>query len=386
MAARKALHTAGSVYVTQNKKGYRVLWRENDRQRERNSTSLDAAIEICEAEALRLNDGQPDHRDVTVGDLVEGYIAAGIAGEFQKEWGDGQVEQQRSLLDGHLRSAEGAGLEQMKCVNLSRKDASNAVAKIVAAGYSMNTIKHFSKACTRVVNFGLASGVFKPEPARQLKLGFKVPDAAVAAEIATSAASGAMITEVPTGAQVNAFVAAMHEANSTYGTLAELSATTGLRWEEAVALRAMDIDIEAGTVSVRQARKRKKGGTYIGMPKTRSSVRTVRLTDAVTEQLKNLIAGVEPTGWVFITARGDRQPISSSSSFRRSWWKPAADKTGYSPFTWHDLRHYYATRQLAAGVPLANVSAALGHASVRVTADVYIGSIDALETSVAAWA
>ena len=37
----------------------------------------------------------------------------------------------------------------------------------------------------------------------------------------------------------------------------------------------------------------------------------------------------------------------------------------------HELRHYYATSALVAGVPLVVVSKQLGHSSVSVTADMY---------------
>jgi CheY-like chemotaxis protein len=51
--------------------------------------------------------------------------------------------------------------------------------------------------------------------------------------------------------------------------------------------------------------------------------------------------------------------------------------------TWHDLRNYYATRQLAADVGIQLVSQALGHSSPRITWDIYIGndgsSVDASE-------
>ena len=384
--ARKSLHTAGPVYVTAKGDRFRIIWREDNRQRERTATTFADAVDICETQALRMSDGQPDHRDVTVADLVEGFVAAGTAGEFRSEWSDAQIDQMRSLLDNHLCGSEGAGLGESLCSDLTRKDATAAMAKMANAGYAAATIKHFSKANCRLVNLGVDLGVFKPERARQLKLGFKVPETVTRAEVANAATSGAQVVDVATVEQVNAFISEMRTANSVYGTLAELSATTGLRWEEAVALRIKDVDLTAGTVSVRQARKRCKGGTFIGLPKTRQSVRSIRLTESVIAQLEQLVDGHDDDDWLFTTSRGERNPITSSSSFRRSWWYPAAVRSGFGPFKWHSLRHFYATQQLKAGVPIANLSRALGHSSVRITLDIYVGTdADALETSVATW-
>jgi integrase len=85
---------------------------------------------------------------------------------------------------------------------------------------------------------------------------------------------------------------------------------------------------------------------------------------------------------VVVTVHGEPRPITSSSSFRTSCWKPAALEAGYT-HTWHDLRNYYATRQLAADVGIQLVSQALGHSSPRITWDIYIGndgsSVDASE-------
>ena len=387
MGYAKALHRSGSVRVAAKGDRFRVIWTEDSVQKERTAVSLSEAIELCEEENTRLTAGQPDHRLATVADLVEGFVAAGLAGEFRTPWSDSQEEQMRSLLGGHVVSAEGAGLGPRRCGKLTRKDSVDVMEKMSAAGYAPTTIKHVAKAGRRLVAFGLQLGVFSPEKARQLQLGFRVPEAVTIAEVSAAAASGAQVVDVPTSQQVNSFIEAMREADPGYGLLTELSASTGLRWEEAVALRHDDIDVDAGTVSVRRARKRKKGGTFVGLPKTRSSVRTVRLTDSVLEQLEMLVDKATPHNWLFTTSRGDEgKPISSSSSFRKSWWLPAAVSSGYTPFVWHDLRHYYATRQLQAGVPIANLSRSLGHSSVRVTLDVYVGTdADALETSVASW-
>lgn len=48
-----------------------------------------------------------------------------------------------------------------------------------------------------------------------------------------------------------------------------------------------------------------------------------------------------------------------------------AEKAGLGRWHVHELRHSAASIMLAAGVPLEAVSKVLGHASIRITADVY---------------
>jgi len=160
------------------------------------------------------------------------------------------------------------------------------------------------------------------------------------------------------------------------------SATTGLRWAEVVVLRTRDIDLETGVIRIIRALKRANGGAIVGLPKTQKSVRGVKLNMAVLELVRGHVENSEPDDLLFTTVHGEPRPITSSSSFRTSWWKPAAIEAGYT-HTWHDLRHYYATRQLAANVGIQLVSQALGHSSPRITWDIYIGndgsSVDASE-------
>ena len=42
----------------------------------------------------------------------------------------------------------------------------------------------------------------------------------------------------------------------------------------------------------------------------------------------------------------------------------------------HDLRHTYGSLLMSQGVPLKTISELLGHASIEVTADIYLHSLD----------
>ena len=51
----------------------------------------------------------------------------------------------------------------------------------------------------------------------------------------------------------------------------------------------------------------------------------------------------------------------------RSWFDPALAEAGIDDFTWHCLRHSYASAAVTLDVPLAVVSRIIGHSSIQTT-------------------
>ena len=70
--------------------------------------------------------------------------------------------------------------------------------------------------------------------------------------------------------------------------------------------------------------------------------------------------------WVFPVGDKSMHPEAASDAVRR-----LADQAGLPGVRLHDLRHTAATLALAAGVPVRDVSDALGHSSPSVTLNVY---------------
>jgi integrase len=62
-----------------------------------------------------------------------------------------------------------------------------------------------------------------------------------------------------------------------WADLAMWLVSTGMRFGEATALRATDVDLDAGTCRIARAWKRSEQGWEVGPPKTRRSVRTINL-------------------------------------------------------------------------------------------------------------
>ena len=144
--------------------------------------------------------------------------------------------------------------------------------------------------------------------------------------------------------------------------LVEFLVASGTRWGEAAALQPKHVDVDAGTVLIRQAWKYSPDTGYrIGPPKTKRSRRTV---DVPTRLLAKLDLASE---WVFTNSDGG--PVRYPR-FWRDVWNPAADHLDPRP-TPHDLRHTYASWQLTGGTPMLVVSRQMGHESISITADVY---------------
>lgn len=61
----------------------------------------------------------------------------------------------------------------------------------------------------------------------------------------------------------------------------------------------------------------------------------------------------------------DRQ--FDAGSMERYYFKPALAQLGLSGYSWHDLRHYYASLCAAAGIEIRKVSRWMGHANINTT-------------------
>src|SRR5262249_4579616 len=78
-----------------------------------------------------------------------------------------------------------------------------------------------------------------------------------------------------------------------------------------------------------------------------------------------------------------RAPVSPDLLTRSFDDAVGGAKPGLPRITLHGLRHAHATAMLAAGVPLKIVADRLGHASVRVTGDVYSHVVAGLDEQAA---
>lgn len=167
-------------------------------------------------------------------------------------------------------------------------------------------------------------------------------------------------------------------------TLWSLACTTGARVSELLALRWSDVDFADGEIHIGQSLVRKKGFYQLEEPKTRSSVRSVPLTQfslaALTQHQEaqsqdRLSVGMSwNTKWNLVFTNEVGEPLDRGHIYRQ--FKRLAKEVGLpSAMTFHDLRHTAASLLLANGMPVPLVSEMLGHSSPAVTFQVYSHAI-----------
>ena len=151
-----------------------------------------------------------------------------------------------------------------------------------------------------------------------------------------------------------------------------LALTTGARRGELLGLSWRDVDLDVGTVTIRQALRRgPEGGYVVGPPKNSASIRTVRLGTAAIAALKRHRKGavrhVGTEDLVFTTATGTH--LDPSRLRRR--WNDICARAELDDVVLHELRHTAGSQAVDAGVALTTVADQLGHADVNMLARVY---------------
>lgn len=157
-----------------------------------------------------------------------------------------------------------------------------------------------------------------------------------------------------------------------------ISATTGARRGEVVALRWEDIDLDGKTLVVRRSLVwTKASGLVERGTKTGADGHRVNPLDSTTVSMlkkhraaqreKALTASVE-TVWVF----SDDAGVSPWRPDRLTYVYIRARKAaGVGGYRLHDLRHHVATQMLQDGEAVIDVAAQLGHRSMQTTQSTY---------------
>jgi len=174
-------------------------------------------------------------------------------------------------------------------------------------------------------------------------------------------------------------------ADTRFGVLWHVMATTGIRRGEALGLEWSDVTSD--TLAVLRA---VTADGDVTSPKSQASVRPIALDTGTVRRLDSWRvaqkadrlrwgAGWQYTDAVFTREDGTRlSPATVTRTFQYT-----AAKLGLSTIGPHGLRHTWATLALEAGVPAKVVSSRLGHASVATTLDRYTSVRDVIDRDAA---
>jgi integrase len=154
--------------------------------------------------------------------------------------------------------------------------------------------------------------------------------------------------------------------------LYQLLASSGCRIGEAIALHIEDVDLESCKVRINKTFY--KG--VVGTPKT-SEIRTVDISDKCAAVLRRHIITVKEYCLkngrkVQLLFPGETPSGHIHWSYPTICFKQILRRAGLpAHFSPHSLRHTWATLSLVLGEPIQYVQQQLGHASIKVTVDVY---------------
>ncbi len=169
------------------------------------------------------------------------------------------------------------------------------------------------------------------------------------------------------------FAKLLGQLNEPHRTMVSLIAATGLRIGELLALRWSSLDLEVGTLSVRESVYE---GKFQG-PKTQRALRTIPLGPCAVKAIKEHRDRVPRQGeddLVFGNREG--APLRESKLLTKVL-QPAAQAVGLGRVTWHQFRHIHSSLLNDLNVPVKIAQEQLGHASISTTLNIYTHAVDA---------
>jgi integrase len=169
------------------------------------------------------------------------------------------------------------------------------------------------------------------------------------------------------------FIRLLKQLHEPYRTMVRLIAATGLRIGELLALRWSALDLEAGSLAVRESVFEGK----FQLPKTLMAARTIPLGRHALAALKahrERATRTAPDDLVF--GNGGGKPLRESKLLRNVL-QPAGERAGLGRVKWHQFRHIHSSLLNDLKVPVKIAQEQLGHASVSTTLGIYTHVIDA---------
>lgn len=159
----------------------------------------------------------------------------------------------------------------------------------------------------------------------------------------------------------------------------------GLREGEVLGLRRCDLDLDAGTLSVRQQVTGLAGKRHIDTPKSLASVRTLPIPRALLPAFRLLVAERAEAGYLFPGRNGEpMHPTTFLHLLRHKRFKDKPAEGFYlaaglpDGVTIHHLRHTAGQLLTDAGTPEHIIAAILGHTASTITRHYAPPTVDAM--------
>ncbi|KAF5055992.1 putative prophage phiRv2 integrase [anaerobic digester metagenome] len=115
------------------------------------------------------------------------------------------------------------------------------------------------------------------------------------------------------------------------------------------------------SLSIKKTLQRIRGEDRISTPKTKGSVRTIRINESLAEKLDDYISKLYDPTRIF--------EVKTDTLYRA--FKRETARIGLPNIRLHDLRHSHASLLINLGTPVLAISKRLGHDSINTTLGTY---------------
>jgi integrase len=360
---------------------WRAVWAEDGRRRFREAVTEEKLAAKLEKVIERLQADAPNmERPGT--DLIAWYLSPD---RRRQPWSRKHADTQRRLCARFVAPVIGG----LACQDIKTADMQRAVNAAPTDGEG----ERLRRCISALVTAGIAGGYLTAARLKDVhwQPGQDRPAPPPAVSVAGESALFVDPAEIPGHADVAKLGQALAVLRDLHELMACTAAYSGLRWGELAALTVRQIDLGARVITVDRKVIEVGGKMYVEAPKNRKQRRTIyprttpagyplaeRLAARIEQARAGQAAGTNPLGLMFPSPRGT---YWRSSNFARRVLAPAylaagwRDPYGGGDWTWHSLRHVFCTTALFTWkLDATDVSAMAGHANVRITLDMYVGT------------
>jgi integrase len=360
---------------------WRAVWYEGGRRRQCESvTEAGLALKLAKV-SERLACDAPN-MELPGSELIAHYLSPSRH-PADRPWSRKHADTQARLCRKYLAPAIGA----LRCEDIKTADMQAAVNAAPTAGEG----DRVGRAISALVTAGLDAGYLANPRLKNVR--WQPGNRPVPSPRTTTAGESALFVDqadIPATTDVTALARALAYLSPDYELMAYTAAYTGLRWGELAALTTGQIDTATRTVTVDRKIIEISGTLHLEAPKGRKKRRTIypaqapdsyplaqRLADRIDAARAEQAAGTNPNGLIFPSPGGTWWRSSNHSrrvladAYLATGWRGQNPK----PWTWHSLRHVFCTTALFTWhIEPADVSRLAGHANIRITLDMYIGT------------
>jgi integrase len=180
--------------------------------------------------------------------------------------------------------------------------------------------------------------------------------------------------------QVMQLIEAATKLDPDFGCYLLVAATTGARRGELCGLQWHDVDLESRNITISRSVVEAAHSQLVAKDTKTHSARRIALDEATARRLLEHRERCEKRAIACNARLPSQAYIFSAEPDGSRPWAPndvtknfirLRNQVGLSNVRLHDLRHFAATRLLAAGVSVRTVSGRLGHANAATTLGVY---------------